>query len=137
MYIEDTRDALEKNPLVQGGLEVQCEVTWSSVWGGFNFSVSWLEVRCEVAITLIKSVVNHLLLARYESLLKEIYIESKDEKIGCTFLSLAQHAKAEPRPRQLKPQRQKKKEANSRDIRDMFRNPTKKATNDKKVIAFY
>ena len=31
----------------------------------------------------------------------------------------------------------KKKEANSRDIRDMFRNPTKKTTNDKKVIAFY
>ena len=92
MYIEDTRDALEKNPLVQGGLEVQCEVAWSSVWGGFNFSVSWLEVQCEVAIALIKSVVNHLLLARYESLLKEIYIESKDEKIGCTFLSSAQHA---------------------------------------------
>ena len=28
----------------------------------------------------------------------------------------------------------KKKEVNSRDIRDMFRNPIKKATNDKKVI---
>ena len=54
--------------------------------------MSWLEVQCEVAITLIKSVVNHLLLARYESLLKEIYIESKDENIGCTFLSSAQHA---------------------------------------------
>ena len=41
---------------------------------------------------------------------------------------------AEPRPRQPKPQRQKKKEVNSRDIGDMFMNPTKKATNDKKVI---
>ena len=43
-------------------------------------------------------------------------------------------SEAEPRPRQSKPQRQKKKNVNSRDIREMFRNPTKKATNDKKVI---
>ena len=28
----------------------------------------------------------------------------------------------------------KKKEVDSRNIRDMFRSPTKKATNDKKVI---
>ena len=28
----------------------------------------------------------------------------------------------------------KKKEVNSRDIRDIFRNPRKKATNDEKVI---
>ena len=33
-----------------------------------------------------------------------------------------------------KSQRRKKKEVNSRDIRDMIRNPTKKATNDKIVI---
>ena len=59
-----------------------------------------------------------------------------------TFLSLVQHAneieeiaKAEPRPGQPKPQRQQKKEVNSRDTRDMFKNSTKKATNDKKVIA--
>ena len=51
-----------------------------------------------------------------------------------TFLSLAQHAneigeiaEAEPRPRQPKSQRQKKKEVNSRDIHDIFRKPTKKA----------
>ena len=58
-----------------------------------------------------------------------------------TFLSLAQHAneieeiaKAETRPRKPKPQRQQKKEVNSRDIRDIFKNPTKKTTNVKKVI---
>ena len=74
---------------------------------------------------------------------KELYIEPKDEEIVGTFLSLAQHAneigeiaEAEPRPLQPKPQRQKKKEVNSRDIRDIFRNPTKKATNDKKIIVF-
>ena len=82
-----------RSPLVQGGLEVPCEVT----------------------ITMIGSVVNHLLLTRYESLLKELYIEPKDEEIVSTFLSLAQHAneirefaEAEPRPRQPKTQRQKK-----------------------------
>ena len=107
-----------RSPLAQGGLEVPCEVT----------------------ITMIGSVVNHLL-TRYESLLKELYIELKDEEIVDTFLSLAQRAneigeiaEAEPRPRHSKPQRQKKKEVNSRDIRDTFRNPTKKATNGKKVI---
>ena len=58
-----------------------------------------------------------------------------------TFLSLAQHAneieeiaKAETRPRQPKPQRQQKKEVNSRDIQDMFKNSAKKATNDKNGI---
>ena len=58
-----------------------------------------------------------------------------------TFLSLAQHpneigeiAEAELRPRQPKPQRQKKKEVNSKDIRDMFRNPTKKALTIKKLL---
>ena len=106
-----------RSPLVQGGLEVPCELT----------------------IAMIGSVVNHLLLFRYESLLKELYVEPEDEEIVGTFLSLAQHAneigeiaEAEPRPRQPKQQRQKKKEVNSRNIRDMFRNPTKKATNDKK-----
>ena len=100
-----------------------------------------LEVPSEVTNTIIGSVVNHLFLIRYESLRKELYIEPKDEEIVGTFLSLAQHAneigeiaEAEPRPLQPKPQRQKKKEVNSGDIRDIFRNPTKKATNDKKII---
>ena len=48
-----------RNPLVQGGLEVPCKVN----------------------IVMIGSVVNHLLLTRYESLLKELYIEPKDEEI--------------------------------------------------------
>ena len=111
-----------RSPLVQGGLEVLCEMTSGT----------------------IGSVVNHLLLTRYESLLKELYIEPKYEKIVRTFLSSAQHAnkigeimEAQPRPRQPKPQRQKKKEDSSRDILDMFRHPTKKVTNDKKVIVLY
>ena len=88
---------------------------------------------------MIRVVVNHLLLTQCESLLKEFYIEPKDEEIVGTFLSLAQHANenggiAELRPWQPKLQRQETKEVNSRDIWDMFRNPTKKATNDKNVV---
>ena len=40
-----------------------------------------LEVPCEVIIAIIGSAMNHLLLTRYESLLKEPYIEPKDEEI--------------------------------------------------------
>ena len=86
---------------------------------------------------MIGSVVNHLLLTPYELWLKELYIEPKYEEIVGTFLSLTQHANeigSRAETRQPKPKRQKKREVNSRDIRDMFRNPTKKATNDKKVI---
>ena len=89
-----------RSPLVQGGLEVPREVT----------------------ITMIGSVINHLLLTRYESLLKGW------ENCG-HFPFISQHAneigetvEAEPRPRPPKPQRQKKKEVYSIDIRDMFRN---------------
>ena len=74
-------------------------------------------------------------------MLKELYIEPKGGELVGTFLSLAQHAseieeiaKTVPKPRQPKPQRQQKKEVNSRDIQDMFRNSAKKATNDKNGI---
>ena len=43
-----------------------------------------LEVPCEIKIMMV----NHHLLVRYESLLKELYIEPKDEEIIGTFLSI-------------------------------------------------
>ena len=96
-----------------------------------------LRFRVRVTFTMIGSVVNHHLLIRYESLLKELYIEPKDEEIVGTFLSLAQvndmeEIEAEPRPRRPKPH--KKKEVNSRDIRDMFRIPKKKTNDDTNII---
>ena len=53
-----------RSPLVQGGLEVPCEIK----------------------IAMVGSIINHHLLVRYESLLKELYIEPKDEEIIGTFL---------------------------------------------------
>ena len=98
-----------RSPLVKGGFEIPCDVT---IW-------------------MIGSVVNHLLLAKYESLLKELYVEPKDEKIVGTFLSV--HAndigelEPEQRPKQRHPNSQQQlKEVHSRDIRDMFKNPKKK-----------
>ena len=51
-----------------------------------------LQVPCELTITMIESVVNNFLLTWYKSLLKELYMEPKDEEIVGTFLSLAQYA---------------------------------------------
>ena len=55
-----------RSPLVQGGLEVPCEIK----------------------ITMVGSIVNHHLLFRYESLLKELHIEPKDEEVIDIFLSI-------------------------------------------------
>ena len=54
----------QRSPLVQGGLEVPCDVM----------------------VTM--NVFNYLLLTRYEKLLDEFYIEPKNKKIVGTFLSV-------------------------------------------------
>ena len=58
-----------------------------------------LEVPCDVTITMVRSVVNHLLLTRYEALLKEFYLEPKEEEIIGAFLSLANETEIEIEPR--------------------------------------
>ena len=100
-----------RSPLVQGGLEVPCEIK----------------------ITMVGSIINHHLLVRYESLLKELYIEPKDEEIIGTFLSIRnehenvnQEIEIEIEAVQTEPLKktgQKKTEVKSKDIRDMFQNP--------------
>ena len=101
-----------RSPLVQGGLEVPCRIK----------------------ITMLGSIVNHLLLVRYETLLKDLYIETKDEAIIGTFLSIRnEHENVEEmeieievqkrgRPKKTG-QKKEKKEVKSKDIRDMFQNP--------------
>ena len=98
-----------RSPFVQGGLEIPCDVT----------------------ILMIGSVVEHLRLVKYESLLKELYVEPKDEEIVGTFLSVHVNDIGELEPEQRPKRRhlnsqQQLKEAHSRDIRDMFKNPKKK-----------
>ena len=94
-----------------------------------------LEGPCEVTVTMSGSVFNHLLLTRYEKLLKERYIESKNEEIVGTFLSLANEEgkQAEAKSRQQIKQ-QEKKEVRSRDIRDMLQNRRSKSDGAKKII---
>ena len=88
-------------------------------------------VKFNVTITMIGSVVNHLLLRKYETLLNEFYLDPQEEEIIGTFLTLNTNIEIEePRPRAAnKKERKKKTDSNSvvsRDIREMIRNPKKK-----------
>ena len=96
-----------------------------------------LEVAYEVTEMMSGSVVHHLLLTRYEKLLKELYIEPKNKKIVGTFLSVPnkEGKQAEAKSRQQKEQ-QEKKEVRSRDIRDMLQNPRAKKDGAKEIIVF-
>ena len=93
-----------------------------------------LEVPCEIKIKMVGSIINHHLLVLYESLLKELYIEPKDEVIIVTFFSIRnehenvnQETQIEIEAVQTEPLKKtgqkKKAEVKSEDIRDMFQNP--------------
>ena len=93
-----------------------------------------LEVPCEIKIKMVGSIINHHLLVLYESLLKELYIEPKDEVIIGTFFSIRnehenvnQETQIEIEAVQTEPLKKtgqkKKAEVKSKDIRDMFQNP--------------
>ena len=47
-----------------------------------------LEVPCLVTVTMPGGIMNHLLIACYEKLLWELYLEPKDVEITGTFLSV-------------------------------------------------
>ena len=57
-----------RSPLVQGGLEVPCQIN----------------------IRMSGSIVNHTILSRYQNLVEELYLEPTDEEIIGTFLSVGQ-----------------------------------------------
>ena len=77
------------------------------------------------------SVVNNLLLTRYEKLLNELYIKPENEEIVGTFLSVAnEEEKIEAAKKQ-----QEKKEVRSRDIWDVLPNLRSKKDGTKKIIA--
>ena len=93
-----------------------------------------LEVPCEIKIKMVGSIINHHLLVLYESLLKELYIEPKDEVIIGTFFSIRnehenvnQETQIEIEAVQTEPLKKtgqkKKTEVKSKDIRDMFQHP--------------
>ena len=82
------------------------------------------------------SIVNQLLLVRYETLLNDLYIEPKGEAIIGTFLSIRnEHENVEEmeieievqerdgQKKEKTGQKKEKTEVKSKDIRDMFRNP--------------
>ena len=83
---------------------------------------------------MVGSIINHHFLVQYEPLLKELYIEPKDEEIIGTFLSIRnehenvnQEIETEIKAVQTEPLKKtgqkKKTEVESKKIRDMFQNP--------------
>ena len=94
-----------------------------------------LEVPCEVTVRMSGNVVNRLLLTQFERLLNELCIGAKTEEIVETFLSEANEEgkQAKTKSRQQKKQ-QEKKEVRSRDIQDMLQNPRPKKNGAKKII---
>ena len=91
-----------------------------------------LEIPCLVTVTMPGSIMNDLLIARYEKLLGELYLEPRDEEIMGTFLSVIREngfvgtnqcksCKASPSTKS-----EKKAEVWSRDIRNMFRKKNKR-----------
>ena len=86
----------------------------------------------DVTVTMPVSIMNHLLIAWYEKLLGQLYLEPKDEEIMGTFLSVIlendfvgtnQYMPCEA----LSSTKNKKKtEIRSRDIQDMFRKKKKR-----------
>ena len=97
-----------RSPLIQGGLEVPCLVT----------------------VTMPGSIINHLLIARYEKLLGEL--EPKDKEIMETFLPVIRENdfvgtnQCTPCEASSSTKNKKKAEVRSRDIRDMFRKKNKR-----------
>ena len=131
-----TNDRLRKNlrVLIFANLEFLLLIAYSRsllvglVQGG-------LEVPYEVTEMMRGSVVHHLLLTRYEKLLRELYIEPKNKKIVGTFLSVPdkEAKQAETKSRQQKEQ-QKKKEMRSRDIRVCCKTQEQKRMAPRKLL---
>ena len=79
-----------------------------------------------------RSIMNHLLIAQYEKLLGELYLEPKDEEIMRTFLSVIRESdfletnQCTPCEASSSTKNKKKAEVRSRDTRNMFRMKNKR-----------
>ena len=91
-----------------------------------------LDVPCLVTVTMSGSIMNHLLIAQYEKLLGELYLEPKDEEIMGTLLSTVRENdfvgtnQCTSCEVSSSTKNKKKVEVRSRNIRDMFRKKNKR-----------
>ena len=117
--------------ILQRGARVQTTVTGKH-YRHSPITQGGLEVPYLVTVTMSGSIMNHLLIARYEKLLGELCIKPKDKKIMRTFLSVIrendfvetnQYMSCEA---SSSTKNKKKEEVRSRDIRDMFRKKNKR-----------
>ena len=61
-----------------------------------------LEIPCQIMVCIRGNVVNHRLLSPYETLLRNLYINPKDEEIMGTFLAITNEPLREAEPSQPK-----------------------------------
>ena len=113
-----------RSPLVQGGLEIACEIT----------------------VKMPATIKSHMILDRYKELINDYYIEPKDEEILGSFLAIGSHGPP-GRLKEATSERKKKKrsdpERNLPDIREMFQSQIHRQEenhgrqkNDNKVVGF-
>lgn len=100
---EITLDHYRRSPLVQGGLEVPCKIKVTTP-PYFNMNV----------------------LKKYEDLVKELYVEPKNEEILGTFVDIQSQDTEQNHEESLVRKRKKPKttsapQVKSRDIRDLFK----------------
>ena len=119
-----TSNNYRRSPLVQGGLEIPCEV----------------------AIRMPAIITNHMVVDQYKELLNEFYTEPQEEEILGSFLAISPLDNNDERPR-TEPEKMKKKtekqpnqgSTKSHDIRVMFqaqilRQETTKSDNNTIII---
>ena len=92
--------------IMDRGASATLSVKWKHYWRS-SLIQGGLEVPCEVTVTMSGSVVNNLLLTRYEKLLNELYIKPENEEIVGTFFSVANE---EEKIEAAKKQQEKKSE---------------------------
>ena len=82
-----TSNHYRRSPLVQGGLEIPCEVT----------------------IRMPATIKNHMVVERFKELLNEVYIEPQEEEILGSFLAISPHDDIDEQPRTVPEKRKRRR----------------------------
>ena len=105
--------------ILQRGATVSRNICGKHYWGS-PLVQGRFEVPYQITVCMSGSVVNHWLLSRYETLLRNLYIEPKDDKIMGTFLSLTKEPMRECEPPHPQRKKNKKKSSWIKGIRLIF-----------------
>ena len=120
--------------ILQRGVTVSANICGKH-YRGSHLVQEGLEVPCQITVCMPGSVVDHRLLSRYETLLRNLYMEPIDEEIMGTFLSITNEKLREAEPPQPQRKKNKKKTVKSRDIRlFLSRSTERRACHDRETV---